>query len=349
MTHPEAVRWTDDGAAVDLLDQTRLPEAEIRLRLETAAEVADAIRTMRVRGAPAIGIAAAMGVAVELARHATLPFAEFRAKLDATAELLRATRPTGFNLSWALERMRRRAEAEVGRPPNEIAWALFEEANAILVEDRGMCRRIGEHGLDILPDGDVAVLTHCNAGALATGGMGTALAPVYAAHATGRTIMVYAGETRPLLQGSRLTAWELGRAGVDVTLIPDSVAAVLMAQGRIDLVVVGADRIAANGDVANKIGTYGLAVAARHHSIRVMVVAPVSTFDLGIADGSHIPIEDRGPYEILQCGGHLIAPGGVNTWNPVFDVTPAGLIDVIVSEKGAIQAPDRQKIKALLV
>src|SRR5690606_31856437 len=209
MTFPVAVRWSEDGAAVDLLDQTRLPEAEVRLRIETADAMAEAIRTLRVRGAPAIGIAAAMGVAVESARHVALPDAEFRARVRSAIERLAATRPTAVNLAWALERMRRRMDRAVGQTPQEVSWALFDEANAILVEDRGMCRRIGEWGLDLLPDGDVSVLTHCNAGALATGGIGTALAPVYLAHALGRRVRVYVGETRPLLQGSRITAWEL--------------------------------------------------------------------------------------------------------------------------------------------
>ena len=348
MTYPEAVRWTEDGAAIDLLDQTRLPEAEVRLRIETAAEVAEAIRTLRVRGAPAIGIAAAMGVAVEAARHSMLPDWEFRARIQSAVEMLAATRPTAVNLAWALERMRRRLERAVGATPPEATWALFDEANAILVEDRGMCRRIGEWGLEVLPEGDVAVLTHCNAGALATGGMGTALAPVYLAHALGRRVHVYVGETRPLLQGSRITAWELERAGVPVTLVADVVAATLMKERRVDLVITGADRIAANGDAANKIGTYGLAVLARHHGIPFYVAAPASTIDPDTPGGDRIPIEERDGDEVRRGFGRLTAPERVPVYAPAFDVTPAELIDGIVTDHGVLRPPYEDSIRQAL-
>ena len=348
MTFPEAVRWSEDGAAVDLLDQTRLPEAEVRLRIETADAMAEAIRALRVRGAPAIGIAAAMGVAVESARHVTLPDAEFRARVRSAIERLAATRPTAANLAWALERMRQRMDRAVGQTPREVSWALFDEANAILVEDRGMCRRIGEWGLEVLPDGDVSVLTHCNAGALATGGMGTALAPVYVAHALGRRVRVYVGETRPLLQGSRITAWELERAGIPVTVVADVVAATLMKQRRVDLVITGADRIAANGDVANKIGTYGLAVLARHHGIPFYVAAPVSTIDPHAETGEQIPIEERDGDEVRRGFGRLTAPENVSVYAPAFDVTPADLIDGIVTDQGVLRPPYDAAIRKAL-
>ncbi len=348
MTNPEAVRWSEDGAAVDLLDQTRLPEAEVRLRLETAEAVAEAIRTLRVRGAPAIGIAAAMGVAVETARHVDLPDADFRARVRSTIAMLAATRPTAVNLTWALDRMYRRMERAVDAMPKEVSWALFDEANAILIEDRGMCRRIGEWGLEVLPKGDVAVLTHCNAGALATGGVGTALAPIYMAHSRGHRIRVYVGETRPLLQGSRITAWELERAGVPVTVVADVVAAKLMRERRVDLVITGADRIAANGDVANKIGTYGLAVLARHHEIPFYVAAPTSTIDPATATGEAIPIEERDPDEVRRGFGRLTAPETVPVYAPAFDVTPADLIDGIVTDMGVLRSPYEESIPQAL-
>ncbi|HEX7117175.1 MAG TPA: S-methyl-5-thioribose-1-phosphate isomerase [Longimicrobiales bacterium] len=348
MRHPEAVRWTEDGAAVDLLDQTRLPEAEVRLRLESADAVAEAIRALRVRGAPAIGIAAAMGLAVESARHVALPADAFRARLEETVERLRATRPTAVNLSWALERMRVRIDRSIGRPPEEIVWGLYEEANAILVEDRGMCRRIGEIGLEVLPEGEVSVLTHCNAGALATGGMGTALAPVYVAHALGRAVRVYVGETRPLLQGSRLTAWELERAGIPVTVVADTVVATLMRERRVDVVLTGADRIAANGDVANKIGTYGLAVLARHHGIPFYVAAPLSTLDPETPTGREIPIEERDGDEVRRGFGRLTAPASVPVYAPAFDVTPAELVTGIVTDRGVLRAPYEVAIRRAL-
>src|SRR5690606_7954366 len=235
--------------------------------------------------------------------------------------------------------MRRRMDRAVGQTPQEVSWALFDEANAILVEDRGMCRRIGEWGLEVLPDGDVSVLTHCNAGALATGGIGTALAPVYLAHALGRRVRVYVGETRPLLQGSRITAWELQRAGIPVTVVADVVAATLMKQRRVDLVITGADRIAANGDVANKIGTYGLAVLARHHGIPFYVAAPVSTIDPDTETGDQIPIEERDGDEVRRGFGRLTAPETVAVYAPAFDVTPADMIDGIVTDRGVLRPP----------
>jgi methylthioribose-1-phosphate isomerase len=344
--YPEAVRWSDDGAAVDLLDQTRLPEAEVRLRLESAAGVAEAIRALRVRGAPAIGIAAAMGLAVEAAKLARGPATEFRVALEEAHALLAATRPTAVNLFWALDRLRRRASALESAAPEEVARALRDEATAILEEDRAMCRRIGEQGLTVLPEGPVRVLTHCNAGALATGGMGTALAPIYTAHAAGRDVRVYAGETRPLLQGSRITAWELDRAGIDVTVVADTVVGSLFANRRVDLVIVGADRIAANGDVANKIGTYTLAVLARHHGIPFYVAAPTSTIDLATPTGAAIPIEERDPDEVRRGFGRQTAPATVRVHSPAFDVTPASLVTAMITDRGVLRPPFAESLLA---
>ena len=342
VSFPEAVRWSADGRAVDILDQTLLPEREVRLELHTIDEVADAIRRLAVRGAPAIGITAAMGLALDLAANTKLEAAEFMERLDQSATLLRSTRPTAVNLSWALERMQKRAHELSDKTPGEIACKLYGEATAILEEDQRMCRAIGEHGLSIMPE-RARVLTHCNAGALATGGMGTALAPVYLAHEAGRDVKVYADETRPLLQGSRLTVWELERAGIDVTLIPDVVAATLMQKGEIDLVLVGADRIAANGDVANKIGTYGLAVLAKHHGIPFYVAAPSSTIDAATATGADIVIEERDADEVRRGFGVLTAPSNAKVFSPAFDVTPAELITAIITDRGVMMSPAREE------
>lgn len=338
MSFPVTIRWSDDGRAVDILDQTQLPGHEVRLRLEHIDDVADAIRRLAVRGAPAIGIAAAMGLALDLASHTKLSATEFRRRVDESISLLLDTRPTAVNLSWALERMRACLDQLHDRPSGEVACKAYGEATAILLEDQEMCRAIGRHGLPVVPDG-ARVLTHCNAGALATGGMGTALAPLYMAHDAGQSLKVYADETRPLLQGSRLTVWELERAGIDVTLIPDVVAAALMKQGEIDLVIVGADRIAANGDVANKIGTYGLAVLARHHGIPFYVAAPSSTIDRATASGADIIIEERDADEVRRGFGVLTAPADAQVYSPAFDVTPAELITAIITDRGMLMPP----------
>jgi methylthioribose-1-phosphate isomerase len=346
--YPEAVRWARGSLAVEVLDQTRLPEEEVWLRLTSAEAVAEAIRSLRVRGAPAIGIAAAMGLAADLAGKTELPRERFWRRLEEAEALLRGTRPTAVNLFWALDRMRRRAEAVRDRTNAEVAALLRDEADAIREEDRAMCRRIGEHGLSLLPGGgEVRVLTHCNAGALATGGMGTALAPLYLAREQGRSIRVYADETRPLLQGSRLTAWELRRAGIDVTVIADSVAGFLMQRGGVDLVIVGADRIAANGDVANKVGTYGLAVLARHHGVPFYVAAPTSTLDPATPDGRAIPIEERDGDEVRRGFGRLTAPADVPVYSPAFDVTPAELITAIITDQGVLYPPYGEAIRRL--
>ena len=338
MKYPETIRWTADGRAIDIIDQLVLPERELRVELRTAAEVADAIRSLQIRGAPAIGIAAAMGLALELSQSTALPPDEFRVRLEETIALLAGTRPTAVNLAWALERMRACAEAAQGRTPGEIAGTLYGEATAILEEDRAMCRAIGEHALTLFPESP-NLLTHCNAGALATGGMGTALAAVYLAHARGQAVHVFSDETRPALQGSRLTAWELSQSGIEVTVIADVVAGSLMRRGDIDLVIVGADRIAANGDVANKIGTYPLAVLARHHGIPFYVAAPSSTIDLDTPTGEQIPIEERSADEVRRGFGKLTAPADVPVFSPAFDVTPHALVSAIITEKGVHRPP----------
>ena len=332
MTIPQPIAWTPDFA-VRILDQTLLPDTEHYLTLETVDAVAEAIRTLRVRGAPLIGIAAAMGLTLSLRRGA--PTLE---TVLAASAVLGATRPTAVNLRWALGRMERRASAAAGAG-EDLARALRDEATAIWDEDRAMCARIGEAGAALIA-GDALVLTHCNAGALATGGMGTALAPVYTLHEAGRRVAVVADETRPLLQGSRLTAWELQRAGVPVTVIADGMAASRLRRGDITCVIVGADRIAANGDVANKIGTYGLALAARAHGVPFYVAAPSSTVDLATPDGPAIPIEERAADEVAALGGRRTAPAGVQVWNPAFDVTPAGLVTAIITDRGVFAPAD---------
>ncbi|MGD8276583.1 MAG: S-methyl-5-thioribose-1-phosphate isomerase [Gemmatimonadota bacterium] len=343
---PIAVDWSSDGDAVEILDQTRLPEAEVRIRLRTIPELVEAIAVLRVRGAPAIGVTAALGLAVVMARQARAPADVFRAELEDAADELRAARPTAVNLAWAVDRML--AAAATRNDPAAIALRLQVEADTILAEDREMCRRIGEYGLSLFPDGDVSMLTVCNAGALATAGIGTALAPVYTAHAAGRHVAVFAPETRPLLQGSRITAWELSRAGIDVTVLPDSAAALLLRDRRVDLVMVGADRIAANGDVANKVGTYALAVLASHHAVPFYVAAPASTLDGDAPTGSEIPIEHRDADEVRRGFGRPTAPARVSVYAPAFDVTPHALITAIVTDRGVLRPPFAPAIASIV-
>jgi methylthioribose-1-phosphate isomerase len=322
------------------------------LRLETVESVAEAISSLRVRGAPAIGIAAAMGIAVGLVRLRDSDPDLTREGLTRAflqhQDTLVGTRPTAVNLAWALARCRRALESTDAGSVDEMIEAVVREAREISLEDETMCRRIGEHGLSVLPATGATVLTHCNAGALATGGMGTALAPVYAAHERGIPVSVFAGETRPLLQGGRLTAWELTRAGITVTLVTDSMAGALMAQGQVNLVIVGADRVAANGDVANKIGTYSLAVLAGHHGLPFYVALPRSTFDLGTPSGSDIPIEDRDPSEVTAVSGWSRALSGPSVFNPAFDVTPAHLVTALITDHGVLRPPYEASIEALL-
>jgi methylthioribose-1-phosphate isomerase len=338
MPVPTPIAWTESGA-VRILDQTRLPQEERYLELSTIEAVAEAIRALRVRGAPLIGIAAAMGVAMEAGRRGSEAAGQGPLeRIRAASAVLAATRPTAVNLRWALERMSRRAEA-AARQREDVAAALRTEADAIWREDREMCQRIGRFGLELLPDRGT-VCTVCNAGALATGGIGTALAPVYLAHQAGRGIQVIVPETRPLLQGSRLTAWELSRAGVPCTVITDGMVASRLRLGDVHCVLAGADRIAANGDVANKIGTYGLALAAKAHGVPFYVAAPGSTIDPATPHGEAIPIEERAADEVAGWRGSPVAPDGVPVWNPAFDVTPAELITAIITDRGICRPAD---------
>jgi methylthioribose-1-phosphate isomerase len=335
----QSVRWSDDGTAVHILDQRYLPEQVVERDLRSVDDVCDAIATLAVRGAPAIGVAAAMGLVASLEPHAAEPPASIATLAAERGERIRCTRPTAVNLAWAIDRVLAVAQAAAGSGDGRaLVDRLRAEATAILDEDRAMCRRIGEHGQALLPDG-ARVLTHCNAGALATAGIGTALAPIYVAALDRRRIEVYADETRPLLQGSRLTAWELSRAGIPVTVLADDAAASLMRSGLIDLCIVGADRIARNGDVANKIGTYALAIAARYHGVPFYVAAPSSTFDPDTRSGDEIVVEERAPDEI-RCGfGRATAPSGVRVRNPAFDVTPASLVTAFITDRGVHRPP----------
>lgn len=334
----QAIAWSPCGA-VRILDQRALPQARVERDLETADEVADAIRTLQVRGAPLIGIAAAMGLVAGLRAHRGARRDVFLTRMTELVDLLGATRPTAVNLRWALERMSRAAQEAPG-DGGAIWERLAAHATAILEEDRAMCLRIGEFGLPLIPDG-TNVLTHCNAGALATGGIGTALAPVYLAHEAGRRVHVYVGETRPLLQGARLTAWELTDAGVPCTIIADAAAGALLRGAQVDIIVVGADRIAANGDFANKIGTYALAVLAFHHRVPFYCAAPSSTIDPDVATGDAIPIEHRSPEEVTTFAGRPIAPSAARALNPAFDVTPARYVKGYVTDRGIVQPPFR--------
>lgn len=330
------VSWTAAGD-VRLLDQRRLPGEEVYLEIASAEGLADAIRQLQVRGAPLIGIAAAMGLVVGLREVRGASRAAFLARLDALCDLLGGTRPTAVNLRWALDRMARVAGATPG--DGAAIWERLQtEATAIWEDDRAMCRRIGEHGLSLVPDG-AKIFTHCNAGALATGGIGTALAPIYLAHEQRRTVHVYVGETRPLFQGARHTAWELSHAGVPCTIVIDGAVGALMRRALVDVVLVGADRIAANGDFANKIGTYGLAVLARHHGVPFYCAAPSSTIDPALPDGDAIPIEQRAPEEVTALAGRPIAAPGAAVLNPAFDVTPARYVTAFVTDRGVMQPP----------
>ena len=341
------VRWVGglDGR-MELIDQTLLPTEYKVIACRTVEEVWEAIKVLRVRGAPAIGVAAAMGVVVGI-QGAPDDEAAVLAAVAHACDYLATSRPTAVNLFWALERMRRITAEHRGEGGRAVKLALLAEAKAVRDEDADMCRRIGDAGRRLVTEG-CGVLTHCNAGSLATAEYGTALAPLYRAHEAGRRFRVYADETRPLLQGARLTVWELMQAGIDVTLICDNVAGALMREGKVDLVLVGADRIAANGDTANKIGTYSVAVLARHHGIPFYVAAPSSTFDLSLESGDGIPIEERGAEEVTHGFGRQTAPDGCKTYCPAFDVTPAELITGIITERGLIERPTRERIAAVL-
>jgi len=343
----ETVSWSGglDGH-VRLLDQTRLPLEHVTLEIRSVDEMRDAIRRLAVRGAPAIGVAAAWGLLLAFRGLEDRTRENVLGVVRESAATLAKARPTAINLFWALDRMVARATRTAGDGA-AIQAALHAEAQAIQSEDQAACERMGQLGADLLADG-ASVLTHCNAGALATAGIGTALAPIYCAARAGKKVRVYAGETRPLLQGARLTAWELGQNGIEVTLITDSMAGRVMQEGRVDCVLVGADRIARNGDVCNKIGTYSLATLARAHKLPFYVVAPLSTFDPRVADGSAIPIEERAGEEVTQGFGERRAPAGVRVYNPAFDVTPARLVTAIVTEAGIVRDPDEARVLALL-
>ncbi|MCU7904563.1 MAG: S-methyl-5-thioribose-1-phosphate isomerase [Candidatus Thiodiazotropha sp. (ex Epidulcina cf. delphinae)] len=339
----DAIVWRD--GRFFLLDQRYLPERVEFLELKTAAATARAIHAMVVRGAPAIGITAAYGVVLAGVAAYRRSTGGWQSAIQADLDELRQSRPTAVNLFWALSRM----EALIGRLSQERdpSDALLQEAMLIHREDVAANRQMGEAGAALIAS-TTAVITHCNAGALATGGYGTALGVIRAAYAKGMIREVFADETRPWLQGARLTAWELLQDGIPVTLLADGAAASRMAQGGVDWVIVGSDRIAANGDVANKIGTYGLAVAAKHHGIKVMVAAPTSTIDMSLPSGREIPIEVRDADELLCYGGRRVAAQGAGVWNPVFDITPAELVDAIVTERGVVRSPDGKKMENLM-
>jgi methylthioribose-1-phosphate isomerase len=340
------IEWTGEG--VRMIDQRKLPASEEYPVFKTYAEVADAIRTMVVRGAPAIGVAAAMGVALGVRDSKAQTMAELREEFKQITNTLASTRPTAVNLFWAIDRMKRlfREVAIDGAAKQVIADRLIEEALAIQTEDLESNRRLGNFGQELLANSGT-ILTHCNAGALATAGYGTALGVIRAAVEHGKRLRVLADETRPFLQGARLTAWELWKDGIDVRVIADNMAGSFMRQGLIDAVIVGADRIAANGDVANKIGTYAVAVLAKQHDIPFYVAAPFSTLDLKIPDGSHIPIEERDPSEVTHIGGVRIVPDGVAVFNPAFDVTPHQFVTAIITDRGVAQPPYAESLARL--
>ena len=337
MTVP-TLEYRDD--TLWILDQTKLPAESTVLACRDTASIAEAIKSLRVRGAPAIGLAAAFGVALAAANMAAQGAGQDRLTtgVEAAAAELAATRPTAVNLFWALERMRRVLTDATGKDADTIAHLLENEARRMMAEDEAANRSMGRHGEALIPDG-ANVLTHCNAGALATGAYGTAIGVIQAAHDAGKRVHVWVDETRPLLQGARLTAWELNQAGIPHTLITDGMAAHFMRNGRIDLAIVGADRIAANGDTANKIGTYGVAVLAHAHELPFYVAAPTSTVDLSVAHGGLIPIEERAPTEVTSFRGVQTAPAATPAANPAFDVTPSRLIGAIVTECGVVRAP----------
>ena len=343
------VGWIGDAAAgaLRLIDQTRLPAELVTIDCRDVPTVWEAIRSLRVRGAPAIGIAAAYGAVLGARQGLPEGAPGVRAALRRAAESLRTSRPTAVNLFWALDRMERLAETDPSPDGRALLERLLAEAHAIADEDRAMSRAIGRHGAKLIQPGE-GILTHCNAGGLATADYGTALAVVFAAWEQGKPLRVFADETRPLLQGARLTAWELARRGIPATLICDNMAAQVMKEGKVQRVVVGADRIAANGDTANKIGTYGVALLAKAHGIPFYVAAPSSTFDLSIPDGSAIPIEQRDPREITHAFGQPTAPEGIDVYNPAFDVTPAELITAIITEKGVIEPVNTATIRSVI-
>jgi methylthioribose-1-phosphate isomerase len=341
------IDWQND--TIVMIDQRKLPASEVYVTCRTAQDVAKAIKTMVIRGAPAIGVAAAMGIALGMQRSRATGTKQFTTEFQKLCELMAATRPTAVNLFWAIERMKTvfAEAAQGGCAVVEIKARLDAEARVIHDEDVRSCREMGAHGAALVPQ-EARILTHCNAGALATAGYGTALGVVRAAAEQGKRVAVLADETRPFLQGARLTAWELVRDGIDTTVITDNMAASMMRLGDVDLVVVGADRIAANGDVANKIGTYGVAVLAREHDIPFYVAAPLSTIDLSTPDGSRIPIEERNEREVTHVGSARLTPAGAHVRNPAFDVTPAKYVTAIVTERGIARPPYTDSLAQLV-
>ena len=340
----QTLEWTDKG--VRFIDQTKLPTEEAYVVCTTYRQVADVIRNMVVRGAPAIGVAAGMGIALGVRNSKAETVADLKKELDQICKTIGETRPTAVNLFWAIRRMQDKFESLRVRPIAQIKQALIEEAQRMHAEDIAANQAMGRHGATLLPSSG-GVLTHCNAGALATAGYGTALGVIRAAVEQGKKIHVYADETRPFLQGSRLTAWELMKDGIPTTVISDNMAGAMMKQGKIGAIVVGADRIAANGDVANKIGTYTVAVLAREHGIPFYVAAPISTVDLETSDGNGIPIEQRNSKEVTHIAGKQMVPDGVQIENPAFDVTPAKYISAIITERGVAKAPYEESLKRL--
>jgi methylthioribose-1-phosphate isomerase len=341
----QTLEWTENG--VRFIDQTKLPTDETYVTCASYQEVADAIRNMIVRGAPAIGVAAALGIALGINNSRAESADELKRELEQICDVIGKTRPTAVNLFWAIRRMKHKFEAIRDRAVPQIKKALVEEAQRVHAEDIAINQAMGRHGAALMPASG-GVLTHCNAGALATAGYGTALGVIRAAVEQGKKIHVFADETRPFLQGSRLTAWELVKDNIPTTVISDNMSGAMMRQGKIAAVVVGADRIAANGDVANKIGTYTVAVLAKEHGIPFYVAAPISTVDLDTPDGSKIPIEQRNPAEVTHIAGKAIAPEGIQVENPAFDVTPAKYIAAIVTERGIAKAPYDQSLAKLV-
>jgi len=347
----EAVKWNGgvDGV-LELIDQRRLPGEFIKLKIRTIEQLHEAIRTLNVRGAPAIGVAAAYGPTLALQTLTSRQgLQDTMDKVSEACGYLAGSRPTAVNLFWALTRVRSCATEAIAKPSatvRQVRESILSEANAIYREDVEMCRKIGVNGEKFIPN-DSGILTHCNAGALATAGQGTALSVLYEARKKGRRFEVFADETRPLMQGSRLTAWELQQAGIKVTVLCDNMAGSLMRQGKIQAVIVGADRIAANGDTANKVGTYSVSVLARHHGIPFYIAAPSSTFDLSMETGDGIPIEQRNASEVTWLGDTHVAPDGIDVYNPAFDVTPAENITAIITEKGVIEKPSTNRIGEL--
>jgi methylthioribose-1-phosphate isomerase len=339
------IEWEE--GRIKIIDQTKLPQEVVYLHLESVDQVREAICKMRIRGAPALGVAAALGVVLGIRSFKAKDYATLKAELEKLCQYLESSRPTAVNLFWATDRLRHFVEKNPEFSPSQLKEGLKKEALRILEEDKHCTRALGEKGAHLINDGD-AILTHCNAGALATAGEGTALSVIYRAKKQGKRIKVYVDETRPLLQGARLTAWELLQEGIEVVLICDGMAGKVMREGKIDKVIVGADRVAANGDVANKIGTYSLAVLAKENKIPFYVVCPLSTIDLSLSSGEEIPIEIREEREVTTILGREVAPPGVKVYNPAFDVTPSGYISAIITERGVGYPPYRKSFSEVL-